>query len=57
MSKVWDEIERNKDDSGAISAKKLEDIIVENLDEFEVPENFDLLEELAKDLNYLHPKR
>lgn len=42
---------------GQIDSASLDKIILANLDDFEVDDDFDLLAELAKDLEYLHPRR
>jgi hypothetical protein len=42
---------------GQIDSASLDKIILMNLDEFKVDEDFDLLAELAKDLEFLHPRR
>lgn len=42
---------------GGISAADLERIVLASLDDVVLPDDFDLAAELAKDLQYLHPKR
>lgn len=54
-NRVMNEI-ANATVGGEIKCADLERIIAENLSEFDVPENFDLADELAKDLKYLHPR-
>lgn len=50
-NRVMNEI-ANATVGGEIKCADLERIIAENLSEFDVPENFDLADELAKDLKY-----
>ena len=42
---------------GQIDSASLDKIILANWDDFEVGDDFDLLAELAKDLEFLHPRR
>jgi hypothetical protein len=54
---VWAQVKSNCDSSGRIDAGKFDELLAASLDDFTVPEGFDLIEELAKDLKFLHPDR
>lgn len=42
---------------GQIDTASLDKIILANLGDFEVGDDFDVLAELARDLEFLHPRR
>lgn len=53
--RVREELDAAKKPNGEIAAADLVRIVAGSLDDVVAPENFDLVAELSKDLEYLHP--